>query len=1044
MNDIFISYAREDLEFVAQMSDRLQALGLTVWVDTEGLYVGEEFWPGITAAIEAADYFIFVISAESSTSEWCKREADHAAKYNKQILPVCFQECDPEQLPDSIRSRQWIILQGVEAADEVVNRIKEAVGADPEWLREHTRLLVRARRWEENGEDKSLTMRGRELQEAEAWLANAADKQPEVTSLHIRFITISRKVVTKRQFLTLASVSFALVLALVLAVIAWYMREVAEDRRKVAVARQLAAESELTRDMTGTGLERSLLLAVESLNTSATFEGYMAWAGSMDLMPGKAVTLSHEGAVRVVAFSADGKYVVSSARKNDTRIWDAQDGKLLFKLATGSGVTKLAFNTDAAWLASATWGGRLAVWRTDNGERLLEYDRQGGVTAMTTSPDGRYVATGHNGGDIIVWNPDDEQAILELQLGVKITAIAFDPQTKRLAFATANGTVHLWSLDDKKEITTLSHDWNIAALAFNPEGTMMATGADCMQDDRRCTTAITVWDPAKGERLSTKYMKGRIDQLQFSTDGQELFAVGDSGAYARWSVWRWLERSSGILPGAKIVTMSPDGRWLATAGSDQTARIWDASDGSEVVRMRHQGDVLSLDFSADGRRLVTGTLDGKVFIWPAPQGRAHMKFFHDRLGNSKGVEDLSLSPGDKRLLATGGIDKTVRIWDMITGDEQIRINHEYSLGRIEFSPDGRLLASAANCLFGCKEIVLNLSDVETGKQLYRLKHESAIKDIAFSPDAEIIATGTLNGKVRLWSTTSGELTDSFDFPYRHEVRALDFSPDGTLLAAAEGCPPYQTCKAAVKLWALGTGRIETQLSHNDGVRAIVFSPEGETIATASSDLNLRLWDTATGTQRWQMKLEHPVNSLLFSPDGHSLAAGGTGGQEGTIAGMLYVFEATKAKEMYRIPHEWPVTRVAFNTSGNLLASATSENTYTSGQRGWRARIFEAKTGTEVARMDQSHPVLDIQFSWDDRWLLTAGRDNTAARWAWQSTDLIELACERLTRNLSDDEWQEYLGDEVYRDTCPDLSRPESLPIPPGKRYLRIIPGNIKK
>jgi uncharacterized protein with WD repeat len=110
-----------------------------------------------------------------------------------------------------------------------------------------------------------------------------------------------------------------------------------------------------------------------------------------------------------------------------------------------------------------------------------------------------------------------------------------------------------------------------------------------------------------------------------------------------------------------------------------------------------------------------------------------------------------------------------------------------------------------------------------------------------------------------------------------------------------------------------------------------------------------------------------------------------------------------------------VLAVAFSPDGRWLATGSWDNT---------ARVWEAASGQEVARMTHEGPVLAVAFSPDGRWLATGSDDNTARVWLVRPEDLIAEACSRLTRNLTREEWRRYLSDEPYRLTCPNLPVPE--------------------
>jgi WD40 repeat protein len=189
------------------------------------------------------------------------------------------------------------------------------------------------------------------------------------------------------------------------------------------------------------------------------------------------------------------------------------------------------------------------------------------------------------------------------------------------------------------------------------------------------------------------------------------------------------------------VAFSPDGRLLATADGDRTARLWDPATGTQLRTLTGHTDVVNgVAFSPDGRLLATGSADGTARLWDSATG-AQLRTL---TGHTDGVHAV-FSP-DGRLLATGSWDGTARLWDPATGTQlRTLTGHTDGVVAVGFSPDGRLLAT------GSPDDTARLWDPATGTQLRTLTgHTAGVYGVAFSPDGGLLATGSWDGTVRLW------------------------------------------------------------------------------------------------------------------------------------------------------------------------------------------------------------------------------------------------------------------------------------------------------
>jgi hypothetical protein len=285
----------------------------------------------------------------------------------------------------------------------------------------------------------------------------------------------------------------------------------------------------------------------------------------------------------------------------------------------------------------------------------------------------------------------------------------------------------------------------------------------------------------------------------------------------------------------------------------------------------HNGWVTAVTFSPDGRRLASGSWDRTLKFWEVSTGEQLGAVAHDM----KEVQALAFSR-DGRWLATENSSDTTSLRDPSTGQEIRILRSDKPLGplgsnwvySIAFSPDGRWLASALD------DKTVRLWDVNTGKKMRDLTGlRRAVVYIAFSPNGRLLATGDDQKSIRIWDPASGEEIYKLT-GHKKPVYAVAFSPDGRWLASASG-------DKTVKIWDLAVGHeLHTLAGHGNMVTSLAFSPDGRWLVSGSWDKTIKIWDVEAGREVQTLAgHDHPVYSVAFDSRGQWLASGS---EDGTI------------------------------------------------------------------------------------------------------------------------------------------------------------------
>ena len=928
--DVFLSYAREDKDFVEQLTRALVAREKDVWIDVEDIRGGASDWRAtIWAGIESATAMMFVLTPDSLASTVCGEELQHAVELNKRIIPVLRRSVDGLRVPESLERPNWVYARPEDDFDASVTSLIDALELDEAWVEQHARLTQRTGEWLRHDRDGSYLLRGTDLRDAERWLDDQGAHKEAPTTQQVTYITASRRAAARRQRSLLGGVGLALVITAVLAVVAVAQWRKAVDREQTARAQALAAQSIAALSLDPEESVQDALDAIEirrdepealyALRKAVTTAG---WTSILRLK-------SRRAPQNDVEFSEDGSRVATAGSDGRVAVWETNTGRpvTVVTIPGRRAVDTVQFNPDGSLLLTASEDGIARVWDSSTGRLVHEFDttsNEGSELTATWGAHGRRILTAGR-RETEVWNAESGARLYRLR------SASDDPRTSRMSLngrraltAGKGGSTLLWNLQtggkptilpgekgDPLEYSLLSRDGRRAA-------TFYSTGRFCVWVDgrvrrRRCVPGgkadLDVDLSRDGRRVLRSYANGTVEVWDVSSQANDLIAVLDDG---------------GPVSSAQF---DREGKYVVTGGDDGVARVWQVKPTKQLTVLRgHTLGVNRARLSPNGSQVATVSDDGSGRLWPA-------RLQAPIAPRWQWADSTAFSPRSANVLVVrhGSKASESGVWNVGTG-AMVPLLGGVTVPSVRDHPTWPCGRAA-----GCS---------------------------AWSSDGRFVAGVNAAGNAVVWdlSTRKARLIGK----RTGTAIGAAFSPDGRRLVVAYADRPR------ARIWDVATGRAGPLVPTTRGKNHFPFSAQfvanSPWVLTVDSTLHAQLSDPATGATKALSGHVLPAGVALAG-NGHRIALA-VGTKERAV---VRVFSGAGTALRSREAPGGAVSSIAFDGTGSALVIG--------GQKG-TAYVWDARRRLPIALPGTGGEVIGASFSPDDNLVIVTSRDHDARLWDW--------------------------------------------------------------
>ncbi len=672
----------------------------------------------------------------------------------------------------------------------------------------------------------------------------------------------------------------------------------AEQSEVIARAQRSAARAQIYQSRTG-GLYTSTLLAIDSWKLNQSFEAEEILRKNISLLPIPVAQIGQDDLITALEFSPNGKVFITASADHTACVWQVQDGKQQFCVDSPGAVEDAAFTPSGDLIITGdetgevlildsltgevqdrfnyktpVWdvnispnGNSLAVARDDGRitiidlkTRKVDYElyTYGSLYVTAFSPNGAWIAAGSNTGAITLWNLNDGRIVSGPLHRGEVFDIAFSPDGKKFVSGGGDSVAFLALTETGQKLLTITNEDWVEDVTFSPDGSWFVTASDDFR--------VRVWNTNTGQERLRMLQDSIVSDAMVSPNGQWIATTGYDQTIRVWNAATGAEMFQVPLGSVgNVLAFSPDGNYLVSGDQDGGIGVWDVSVlPPSTGTLQVDGFLENIQVSASGDWLAASS-EGRVWLLNYGQLPTSSRILQIEpiLKFDAYVEELVISPDSnwigistdageislyniatrsKKLIAKTGFGKNILFsFDsqlLVTVDDASKVRtwntSTLAEGSILFdgSTEVESFAISSNQLaLGLMDKIL-VVDANTGSTLSELQSPGDHTVMAFSPDGAFLASSNSSGQLYIWQVSGDEFSLLHTLP-GEEADSMLFDPQGRRL--------FTGTMNDLLIYDLLTGHEIDRIRHQDAINGISFSPDGNTLATASLKA-IQFWD----------------------------------------------------------------------------------------------------------------------------------------------------------------------------------------------------------